>query len=205
MQPIHTAGCHTVPEIGEMTTSTINFSPVKGKGNCLESRLHDNACSTDFTFPLARQAPMQPATIHPTLDLCTRYPLRLDGPRQCGIRSLPDTSTHGQQWESNPRPSDLESNALSIRPYAPLHMLPVHYLIFPVTITLKVLNFWKFVFKWSGWIFDCYCSLKPFMLGHGGSSASSYLADPTSPIPSHCAVMILFKSVPVHQLSRLAL
>ena len=24
------------------------------------------------------------------------------------------------------------------------------------------------------------------MLGHGGSSASSYLADPTSPIPSHC-------------------
>ena len=25
------------------------------------------------------------------------------------------------------------------------------------------------------------------MIGHGGSSASSYLADPTSPIPSHCA------------------
>ena len=31
------------------------------------------------------------------------------------------------------------------------------------------------------------------------------LADPTSPIPSHCAVIILFQSVPVHQLSRLAL
>ena len=44
-----------------------------------------------------------------------------------------------------------------------------------------------------------------FMIGHGGSSASSYLADPTSPIPSHCAVIILFKSVPVHQLSQLAL
>ena len=43
------------------------------------------------------------------------------------------------------------------------------------------------------------------MLGHGGSSAGSYLADPTSPIPSHCAVIILFQSVPVHQLSRLAL
>ena len=27
------------------------------------------------------------------------------------------------------------------------------------------------------------------MLGHGGSSAGSYLADPTSPIPSHCAVI----------------
>ena len=25
------------------------------------------------------------------------------------------------------------------------------------------------------------------MLGHGGSSAGSYLTDPTSPIPSHCA------------------
>ena len=39
----------------------------------------------------------------------------------------------------------------------------------------------------------------------GESSAGSYLADPTFPIPSHCAVIILFQSVPVHQLSRLAL
>ena len=31
------------------------------------------------------------------------------------------------------------------------------------------------------------------MVGNGGSSASSYLADPTSPIPSHCAVIILLK------------
>ena len=38
------------------------------------------------------------------------------------------------------------------------------------------------------------------MVGHGGSSAGSYLADPTSPIPSHCAVIILPKGVPVHQL-----
>ena len=28
--------------------------------------------------------------------------------------------------------------------------------------------------------------LLQLMLGHGGSSAGSYLADPTSPIPSHC-------------------
>ena len=27
------------------------------------------------------------------------------------------------------------------------------------------------------------------MLGHGGSSVGSYLADSTSPIPSHCAVI----------------
>ena len=43
------------------------------------------------------------------------------------------------------------------------------------------------------------------MVRHGGSSAGSYLTDPTSPISSHCAVIILFKSVPVHQLSWLAL
>ena len=90
----------------------------KGKGSCLESRLHDNACSTGFTFPLARWVPMQPATVDPTLDLCTRYPLRLSGLRQCGIRSLPDTSTHGPHWGSKPRPSDLESNALSTGPHA---------------------------------------------------------------------------------------
>ena len=28
------------------------------------------------------------------------------------------------------------------------------------------------------------------MVGHGGSSAASYLADPTSPIPSHCASIV---------------
>ena len=31
--------------------------------------------------------------------------------------------------------------------------------------------------------------LKTLMVGHGGSSAGSYLADPTSPIPSHCAAI----------------
>ena len=95
---------------------------VKVKDSCLGSRLHDNACSTDFTFPLARWAPMQPATIDPTLDLCTRFPLRLGGPMQCGIRSLPNTSTSGQHWESNLRPSDL---ILSPTPYPLGHMLPV--------------------------------------------------------------------------------
>ena len=43
------------------------------------------------------------------------------------------------------------------------------------------------------------------MVGYWGSSAGSYLTDPTSPMPSHYAVIILFKSVPVHQLSWLAL
>ena len=102
----------------------VKKSKGKGKGSCLESRLHDNACLTDFTFPLARWAPMQPATTDPTLDLCTRYPLRPGGLRQCGIQSLrTDTSTHGQRRESNPRPSDLHSNILSTKPHA--HIVPI--------------------------------------------------------------------------------
>ena len=54
---------------------------------------------------------------------------------------------------------------------------------------------------WNGWISDSYCSLKPLCSGMGEVVAGSYLADPTSPIPSHCAVIILFQSVAVHQLS----
>ena len=115
-RPCHGEG--TLCQVSECF-ETNSIQKVKGKGSCLESILHDNACSTDFTFPLARWAPTQRATIDPTLDLCTRYPLRLGGPRQCGIQSLPDTSTHGQHWELNPRPSDLESNALSTRLHAP--------------------------------------------------------------------------------------
>ena len=36
------------------------------------------------------------------------------------MRRLPNTCTHEQQWESNPRPVDLDSNALSAMPHAPL-------------------------------------------------------------------------------------
>ena len=36
------------------------------------------------------------------------------------------------------------------------------------------------------------------MVGHGGSSAGSHIADPTYPIPSHCAVIVLFKCFPVN-------
>ena len=34
------------------------------------------------------------------------------------------------------------------------------------------------------------------MVGHGWSSASLYLANPTFPIPSHCAVIIRFSQAP---------
>ena len=32
------------------------------------------------------------------------------------------------------------------------------------------------------------------MVGHGGSSAGSYLADPTSPIPSHCVSIVVLNA-----------
>ena len=35
------------------------------------------------------------------------------------------------------------------------------------------------------------------MVGHGGSSAGSYLADPTSPIPSHCASIVVISTLRV--------
>ena len=37
------------------------------------------------------------------------------------------------------------------------------------------------------------------MVGHGGSSASSYLADPTSPIPSHCASIVMTSTLRVNR------
>ena len=36
------------------------------------------------------------------------------------------------------------------------------------------------------------------MVGHGGSSASSYLADPTSPIPCHCASIVVTSTLRVN-------
>ena len=48
-----------------------------------------------------------------------------------------------------------------------------------------------------GWISDSYCSLKPLWSDMGRVMP----ADPISPILSHCAVIILFKSVQMHQLS----
>ena len=55
-----------------------------------------------------------------TLLILNRYPLLLGGQGQCGMRSLPDTSTHDRQWGSNTNPLDLESGALTTRPCAPM-------------------------------------------------------------------------------------
>ena len=40
------------------------------------------------------------------------------------------------------------------------------------------------------------------MVGHGGSSAGSYLADPTSPIPSHCASIVTTSTLRVNEYTR---
>ena len=71
----------------------------KGKGICPDIHVTTHVLQTLPPLPVGAQ---QPATIDPTLDLRTRYPLWLGGLRQSGIRSLPDTSTHSQHWESNP-------------------------------------------------------------------------------------------------------
>ena len=77
--------------------------------------------------------PMQPAAIDQPLDLCTKYPLQLGELRQCGVRSLPDTSMHNQCWESNLKPSNIESNILSTWPHVPInqHSVTQSYIWLP--------------------------------------------------------------------------
>ena len=75
------------------------------------------------TLPPLTVGAQQPATIDPTLDLCTWYPLWLGGLRQCGVQSLPDTSSHGQHWELNPRPGIPDLLILSLIPYLLGHVL----------------------------------------------------------------------------------
>ena len=43
------------------------------------------------------------------------------------------------------------------------------------------------------------------MVRHGGSSAGSYLADPTSPIPSHCASIVATSTVRVNSSEQIQL
>ena len=52
---------------------------------------------------------------------------------------------------------------------------------------------------------DSYCSLKPLCSGMGEVVPARTSPTLLSPIPSHCAVITLFQSVTVHQLSWLAL
>ena len=40
------------------------------------------------------------------------------------------------------------------------------------------------------------------MVGHGGNSVGSYLADPTSPIPSHCASIVVTTTLRVNNVAK---
>ena len=102
-----------------------------------DSRYPRYTCSSDFTSP-GSGCLRQPAARDPTLVPCTRYPLWLGGPRLCGIRRLSDTSTRGQQWESNSRPSDLESNALSTWPHAPTFYIVVVNAFCEISLTVVI-------------------------------------------------------------------
>ena len=74
------------------------------------------------------------------------------------------------------------------------------------SLTLKVLFFFENSLRNGvGGSLDSYCSLKPLWSGMGEVVPARTSTNPASPIPSHCAVIILFRSVPVHQLSWLAL
>ena len=54
----------------------------------------------------------------------TRYTLVLGGQRQYRMRSLPNTSTYDQQWESNPRPSDLVQCPIHLATYSHYPIVP---------------------------------------------------------------------------------
>ena len=59
----------------------------------------------------------------------TRHPSLLGRQRQYGM-SLPDTSTHDQQWESNPRPFDLDLDLLISPTTYPLWHMQSHDFIY---------------------------------------------------------------------------
>ena len=62
---------------------------------------------------------MQPTTLNPTLDLCTRYPL-------CWVDRGSVECEVVRTRKSNPRPSDLESTALSSGPHLPREVLKIN-------------------------------------------------------------------------------
>ena len=80
------------------------------------------AHSYAVSSPLARIQRFFRSLCQSQLSICRSiwYPSLLGGQRQHGMRSVPNTSTHDRQWESNPRPLDLESGALTTRPCAPI-------------------------------------------------------------------------------------
>ena len=76
-------------------------------------------------------------------------------------------------------------------------------LCYLVELILKVLNFGKNCVEMEWVDPDSYCSWQTLWSGIG-EVVAVHTSPTLHPIPSHCAVIILFKGVPVHQLSWLA-
>ena len=80
------------------------------------------------------------ATIDLTMDLCS---IRLGGLSQCEMQSLPDTSTHDWQCESNSKPFNLQWDALP-----PLGNMPTIYKLKGMD-TLTVLILFASITTWT--------------------------------------------------------
>ena len=83
-----------------------------------------HAFGENLTLPSCRQS--LPFSIF----YYTQYPFQLGEQRQCGLRSLPDTSRHDWQWKiptSNPRACDLVYNTVSTWPISPIQHIHNRY------------------------------------------------------------------------------
>ena len=105
----------------------------KVKDICLTSRYLCNIYRT--TFPPARLARNAAATVYPTLNMCTRYPLLLGGQRQCRFKACPRHITGAVEIKPKTPRSRVQS---------PNHSL--EYIIIHVSIGLKISLSVLFVF-----------------------------------------------------------
>ena len=102
--------------ISPWVQQTLQFTPLILELSLMRSLISSGDNSAHFLQ-------LMPIKIFPICVPPGRYPSLMGGQRQYGMRSLPHASTHDQHWESNPRPSNLASNALSTWPHAPIDVL----------------------------------------------------------------------------------
>ena len=77
--------------------------------NCVLIPINMIKCGTNFVHFLYRKMIAVHVIQHISLYQAPTYCM-LSGQRRYGVRSLPNTTVHGQQCESNLRPFNLESN-----------------------------------------------------------------------------------------------
>ena len=93
---------------------------------------------------------MLPATIDPTLNLCTRYPLLLGGQRQCGFKACPTllhmTGAAGiEPQTSKSRVQRLNRSATrsTIRQLTPLVKLVEFAQLFQIALLVQLASLWN--------------------------------------------------------------